>query len=33
MIEVTFWTFIHNELFIVFHLHKFMKSQGADFFC
>jgi len=33
MIDVTFWTFIHHELFIVFHLCKFMKRQGADSFC
>ena len=25
MIEVTFWTFIHHELFIIFHLYKFIK--------
>ena len=25
-------TFIHHDLFIVFHLNKFMKSQDADSF-
>ena len=26
---VTFWNCIHHELFIVFHLYKFMKSHGG----
>jgi len=33
MIEVAFWTFVHHESFILFHLYKFMESQGADSFC
>ena len=27
LIEVTLWTFIHHELFIVFHVYKFMNNH------